>query len=631
MDSSIQMMEKPMGLLRRRASLIAWVVVLTVAAGLNAVWLSSDDEASPNYPLVVGLGLIGGLVLGVLLAYLWDRHSGRLRRVSDIQAATELPVLTAVPAMRLRGADRVAVTASQPVEGRQAYGMLAAGLAGTLRDPDRDCLLITSPTRGDGRTTTAVNLATLLAAEGMRVALVSADPNGMGADEMLGLDRKPGLAEVLDGSSSLDAALQPGGVERLSVLTAGGPSDQALSQSLDKLARVLDRLTNKVDLVVIDAPPVLRRLEASLLAQDIDLVLLVVDVRHGRRADLTAALAYLGHVRDRLVGCVANDPGPRRSRRQRPAAPAPPPVASPSASAPAASRSTPGGRVAAAGAGLVAAGAGLWALLQRAGGAAAGAARAVPRTAGRTARTTRDKLSGSAAPAGTLRRHRWAGVIAAVVAVALMISTVWWAGYNDDSSEAGHKPSAAQDASVAGVAEDGSSGRAAVAAAMNECRTTRKAQARPLHAAAASMNQWQVHVTAMNQLVAGKITLAQANQFWERTRVKAAQKVHRFHRANGTYQAGHHSCRTPDLARSSPGLAALTACQHNVAQRDDALQAARDAIHTWHHHVMDMNMLRDGTMSPARAIRLWNKYWKQGVAELHHYHKQLRQTHNQHC
>jgi hypothetical protein len=136
----------------------------------------------------------------------------------------------------------------------------------------------------------------------------------------------------------------------------------------------------------------------------------------------------------------------------------------------------------------------------------------------------------------------------------------------------------------------------------------------------------------MNQLVAGKITLDQANRFWERTRVKAARKVHRFHRTDRTFTAGRHSCRTPDVARSaSPGLAALTACQHNVAQRDDALRAARVAIGTWHHHVMDMNMLRAGTMSPARAVRLWNKYWKQGVAQLHQYHKQLHQTHNQPC
>jgi hypothetical protein len=44
-----------------------------------------------------------------------------------------------------------------------------------------------------------------------------------------------------------------------------------------------------------------------------------------------------------------------------------------------------------------------------------------------------------------------------------------------------------------------------------------------------------------------------------------------------------------------------------------------------------MNMLRAGDMSPVHALRLWNKYWRQGVAELDDYHAQLRQTNNQKC
>jgi Mrp family chromosome partitioning ATPase len=617
-------MGKQKRLWHRRAALITWVTVLTVAAVLNAAWLSSDDR-TPNYPLVVGLGLLGGLMLGMGLALGWDRYSGRLRKVSDIQAATDLPVLGVVPAMRLKGTDRVAVTASPPVEGSQGYGILAAGLADTIWDPDRSTLLITSPSGGAGRTTTAVNLATLLATEGMRVALVSADPDGEGVDEVLGLEHTPGLTEVLDGSSSLDAALQPGGVEQLSVLTAGGPSEQALGQSSDKRARVLDQLAKRVDLVVIDAPPVLGGLDAVLVAQDVDLVLLVVDVRHGRRADATTAVWYLGHVRDRILGCVANDPGPHRSRR-RSSVPAPAVV--PPSPAPAASGSAPGRRVAAAaGAGLVAAGAGLGVLLRRAAGATAGAAGAVPSAARRAVRATRDKLS-SAAPPGTQGRHRWVGAIAAAVAVALLISAVWWLSDTDDSSEAGREPGPAQAARDSAA----SPGQAAVAAALQECRSTRKAQAAPLHTAAASLDQWQAHVAAMNQLVAGKITLDQANRFWEQTRVRAAQKVHRFHHADDTYSAGRHACRRPDAVRSAtPDLVALTACRRNVAQRDDALRAARASINTWHHHVRDMNRLRAGDMTPARAVQLWNKYWKQGVDELRHYHQQLRQTDNPHC
>jgi Mrp family chromosome partitioning ATPase len=623
MDSSTRMMGKPKGLLQRRAALIAWATVLTIAAVLNAVWLSSDDRSSPNYPLVVGLDLIGGLALALVLAYLWDRRAGRLKDTSEVAAATGLPVLGVVPAIRLKGADRVAVTASQPIEGRQAYGILVAGLGDTLWGSGRKCLLITSPTRGDGRTTTAVNLSTLLAAEGIRVALVSADPNGESVDQVLGLERKPGLTEVLDGSNSLDSALQSGGVDRLRILTAGGPSDEMLGQNLDKLGPLLNRLTRNLDLIVIDAPPVLAGMETVLLAQEVDQVLFVVDVRHGKRSEATTALAYLGHVRDRLVGCVVNDPSPRRTRRPG-AASAAEPAAAPASgptTEPAPGRSVPAWLAAVAAA---AAGVGLW--LRRGGRSAGRGAGAAAGSARRAARAGRSKLA-SAASLKPVRRHPWAGVIATALAVAIVVSTVWWLNY-DGSTEA-QDGSAAPDNSRAALAP---SSQATVAAAMDDCRSTRHAQTAPLETASKSLQQWQVHIDAMNQLVAGKITLAQANAFWERTRMQAAHRVHRFHRADGSYTAGQYSCPVLVTAENADrGLSRLSACRRDIAQRDDTLRAARVAIDTWHRHVIDMNMLRAGTLSPARAIRLWNKYWKQGVAELHHYRAQLRQTDNQRC
>jgi capsular exopolysaccharide synthesis family protein len=430
--------------------IVGVTTLLSVAAVLTAVRLVSDDRASLNYPLVVGVGLVEGLVLGVIVAYLWGRLAGRLGRTSDVEAATGLKVLGVVPAMRLHGADRVAATADHPVVGAQAYGIVAAELADTLRESTPTCLLVTSPTRGDGRTTTAVNLATLLAAEGLQVALLSADPSGEGVDEVLELERQPGLTEVLAGSSPLDSALQPGGVERLRVMTAGGPSKEMLAKSLDKLARLLDRLTRDVDLVVIDAPPILGGLEAMLLAQDVDLVLLVVDVRHGKRSDAATAVAHLEHVQDRLAGVVANDPGPRRSRTAPVAEPAEVPDISPEPAA-------------------------------ATGMAAVGPANTTTGSARRAARA--------------VRRHPWASAIATAAAVALMISVVWWLS-SDRSTKAEDGPNTS-DTSLAVTA---SSGQAAVAGAMHECRSTWDARAEPLGAAATSSAQWQPHVVAMNGL-----------------------------------------------------------------------------------------------------------------------------------
>jgi hypothetical protein len=136
----------------------------------------------------------------------------------------------------------------------------------------------------------------------------------------------------------------------------------------------------------------------------------------------------------------------------------------------------------------------------------------------------------------------------------------------------------------------------------------------------------------MNQLVAGKITLAQANAFWERTRIQAAEKVHRFHSADDGYTAGSYSCRKPDGSQvDNPDVLRPMACKRAITQRDEALEAARVAIGTWHHHVMDMNMVRAGTLSPTRAVQLWNKNWRQGAAELDDYRTQLRQTGHLSC
>jgi Mrp family chromosome partitioning ATPase len=598
MDRSTRIRGKPKGRLwQRQAGLIAWVTLLTVVVVLNVVWLSSDGRASPKDALVVGAGLIVGLGLGVFLASVWDRHMGRMKHPSDVEASTGLKVLSVIPAIRLEGADRVAVNASDPVPGTQAYGILAAEIAAELRQSRANCILITSPTSRDGRTTTAVNLAVVLAAEGLRVALLSADPNGEGVDEMLGLQRQPGLTEVLNGSSSLDLALQPGGVERLRVLTAGGPSDEILGESIDGQALLLDRLTGSVDLIVIDAPPVLGGPEAVLMAQDVDLVLIVVDRRHGKRSDASLALSYLAHVQDRLVGCVVNDPGPRRSRRPR-AWPGP-------TGDPAVSPSAPVGRMTAAT---------VTRPLRRRGiESAAGAVR------GRVA---------SAASVRTLRRHPWAGVaIAVAVGFAMLVPTLWWLSY-DGSTEA-HDRTEVPDRSLTATA---TSSQAAIVAATAECRSTWDAQTAPLEAAETSLQLWQVHIDAMNQLVAGKITMDQANSFWERTRTRAAHEVSRFRSADGTYRAGQQSCGVPSVADDADaGLAALTACQQSVAQRDDTLGAARVAIDAWDRHVTDMSMLYAGTPSTARAIQLWNTRRRHAMVELDDYRSQLRQTDNRTC
>ena len=151
---------------------------------------------------------------------------------------------------------------------------------------------------------------------------------------------------------------------------------------------------------------------------------------------------------------------------------------------------------------------------------------------------------------------------------------------------------------------------------LDRCRGVYAAQRRPLRAAAVGMEQWQVHIAAMNKLVLGVITLPQANQFWNQTRVGARDHLHAFTAALERF--GQGAVRCPQLGSEASGRG-LKSCQRAVAARNGVLNAAKLALGTWALHVRHMEMLRSGMMSPARATQLWLQAWHAGQQEVDRY------------
>jgi len=171
-----------------------------------------------------------------------------------------------------------------------------------------------------------------------------------------------------------------------------------------------------------------------------------------------------------------------------------------------------------------------------------------------------------------------------------------------------------------GPAAGTSSAAAAASRQLRACRTVWRAQSTTLHAADSSLEQWQVHVGAMNQLVAGKITLAQAKDFWSRTRVGAAARVARFEAAVGRYADLAPRCAGASAGSGPAGTTReLTACRVGVRARDRAIDAGTVAVTTWKHHIMDMEMLRAGQITPQHALQMWMKNWRLGVRQLNTY------------
>jgi hypothetical protein len=162
------------------------------------------------------------------------------------------------------------------------------------------------------------------------------------------------------------------------------------------------------------------------------------------------------------------------------------------------------------------------------------------------------------------------------------------------------------------------------------CQEVFKAQNAPLLAAAASLDQWEVHIGAMNKLVTGAITLKQATQFWNQTRVGAATKLKSFAAAREEFR--HRSARCPAPRSSEAGVVPeRRACYRAVAARHQTLRLATVSLATWQLHVHHMEMLRRGEMSAQEATRLWLQNWHDGNDELRAYRAAARAAQGRTC
>ncbi|HVW81539.1 MAG TPA: polysaccharide biosynthesis tyrosine autokinase [Mycobacteriales bacterium] len=262
---------------------------------------TSPVSPRPTLDLVVGLilGLGGGLAVTALLEAL-DRT---IKTVAQADVVMSAPLLGVVP--RRHGGTLVLTPDSTRAAG-EPYRSLRAAVR--FLDPDKPLrtLLVTSPMPGDGKTTTAANLAVALALAGDRVVVVDADLRRAQLASAYGLERSIGLTSLVLGHATLADALQDWH-PNLKVLASGpippNPSEILGSQFVNS---VLKELSSIADIVVIDAPPILPVADAVALAPQVDGVVLVV--RHGTtvRGAAAAARRRLDAVGARTVGYVFN-------------------------------------------------------------------------------------------------------------------------------------------------------------------------------------------------------------------------------------------------------------------------------------------------------------------------------------
>ncbi|GLX99763.1 polysaccharide biosynthesis tyrosine autokinase [Actinoplanes sp. NBRC 101535] len=168
-------------------------------------------------------------------------------------------------------------------------------------------LLLTGSGRKEGTTAVTCGLAIAMAETGARVALVDANMRTPGVGRYLALEPSPGLAEVLAGSARMRDVLQKALNGRVTVLPAGedAPDPGELLAS-PRLSSTVRTLTDRFDIVLVDAPALHDVADAAVIGQVTDGALLVVRAGRTRAADVRRSMDLLERVGARLAGAVLN-------------------------------------------------------------------------------------------------------------------------------------------------------------------------------------------------------------------------------------------------------------------------------------------------------------------------------------
>lgn len=269
--------------------------------------IAPNVPSAPNTRLNLLLGLLAGLIVGVGLAVLRTALDHRVRGEADFRRISDAPVLGAI-AFDQDAVKKPLLTQTRAQSPRaESFRQLRTNLQFANVTGQAKSILMSSSLPGEGKSTTATNLALALAQAGQTVCLIDADLRRPMVSEYLGLDRNAGLTTALVGQADVMDLLQPWGVDPLYVLTSGQiPPNPSELLGSKQMRLILERLEESFDAIIIDAPPLLPVTDAAVLAQHVGGVVLVVGVQKLKRHDLEKTLGTLDLVKAQVLGVVLN-------------------------------------------------------------------------------------------------------------------------------------------------------------------------------------------------------------------------------------------------------------------------------------------------------------------------------------
>ncbi|PZU57352.1 MAG: chain-length determining protein [Sphingobium sp.] len=264
-----------------------------------------NRPTSPNRPLLAGLGLVVALALGVGTIVTQELLSGGLTTISDIESQFGIPVVASIPAMKKVARPADDLLREPTTVFAEALRNARASILGVRTASPPRVIAITSALPSEGKTTTALSFARILAMNGTKTLLIDCDVRKATLQSLIDQRASKGLVEVLQHraqpAEAILSDLQPG----LDLMMVNAPhfSGEDLFGG-DRMADLVEQMKHRYDFIVLDLPPLMGVADARFLSAMADAVAFVVKWNSTPVSAIESSLAWLRSDNANLVGAI---------------------------------------------------------------------------------------------------------------------------------------------------------------------------------------------------------------------------------------------------------------------------------------------------------------------------------------
>lgn len=270
------------------------------------IWQNAEPESSPAKPRVMlnlSLGGIIGLLFGLGLAFALEYMDTSVKSLDDVERFLGVPVLAVIPKdvgvlHRSSGFNPDA----------EAYRILRTNIEFNRRNANANCITVVSGGAGEGKSTTLTNLAFVCAQGGYNVLLIDGDLRRPRLHTLFDTSNHIGLTNYLTTDVQLEDVVLKTQVDNLYFLPSGVlPADSAGILNSQRMSDLIADVKSRFDLVLIDSPPILGVSDASVLANEADMTIIVVQHRKLPRQMLMRVKQAVDNVGGNVLGVVLNN------------------------------------------------------------------------------------------------------------------------------------------------------------------------------------------------------------------------------------------------------------------------------------------------------------------------------------